>query len=127
MTSLPQQLSLFPSRILGSTILAAVGKCCLKDPSLWVYALPLHTVIADKIALINYQRIAGPALIEGLAVTHPPETMQAFIKHIDLLQDKFDLEFFRLNIVKQLCNCLDKAHPNVQVFYYNINEYIFLI
>eukprot|EP01041_Mallomonas_annulata_P000553 gene553-1062_t len=87
LTSLPQQLSIFPPRILGATVLSAIGKTCVNDPSLWVFSLPLYAYIAEKIDIVNFQRIAGPHVKEGLAVTHPPETMLAFIKHIDLLQE----------------------------------------
>ena len=53
--------------------------------------------------------------MEGLAVTHPPETMTAFIKHLNLILDKFDLEFFRVHVVRLLGNCIDKPHPPLQV------------
>ena len=115
LTALPQQLSSFPPRILEATILPAVGRICSYQNSLWVYALPLHVYIAERISNQGYQRVAGPSIVEGLAVTHPPETMLAFVRHVNLLQDKFDIEFFRVHVVRMLCNCVDKAHPPLQV------------
>lgn len=115
LSSLPAQLSAFPARMLEATILPAVGRVCHQNPQLWVYALPLHVYIAERISLPAYTRVAGPQMVEGLAVTHPPETMLAFIKHLSLLQDKFDIEFFRQHVVRMLCNSIEKIHPGVQV------------
>jgi len=115
LSALPAQISTFPPRILEATILPAIGRVCCLQPPLWVYALPLYAHISERVALPAFQRVAGPAFMEGLAVTHPPETMTAFIKHLNLILDKFDLEFFRVHVVRLLGNCIDKPHPPLQV------------
>ncbi len=96
---LPAQLTDFPPRILETGILPSVSSVCLLNPALWIYALPLHVYLSGRIPGPIYQRVAGPFIAQGLAVTNPAETMTAFLKHILFIQEHFSAPFYAVSIL----------------------------
>ena len=109
LNSLPGLLAHCPPRLLEGAVLLTISKLCVQSPGLWVYALPLHVFIAERVSVQSYQDVAGPFVKEGLAVTNPEQTMQAFLKHIGHIQKQFDVSFFKANVVGTLIkNALDK-------------------
>ena len=65
--SIQQQIYQFPSRILLLTILPVLNKICKNNISLWIYALPIHKILAEKIPIDQYRLHAGTSLAEGLS------------------------------------------------------------
>ena len=109
LNTLPGLLVHCPPRLLEGAVLLTVSKLCVQSPGLWVYSLPLHVFIAERISVQSYQEVAGPHIKEGLSVTSPEQTMQAFLKNIGHLQRQFDVSFFKENVVGTLIkNALDK-------------------
>ena len=111
---LPSQLGPFPARILQTAILPAVCKLCAANSALWLYVFPVHTYISTKLPSLTYQKIAGPSIAQGLAITNPAETMLTFLKNISFIQSTFDSSFFYQHVLQLFSNCLDKQHMGVQ-------------
>ncbi len=111
---LPSQLGPFPARILQTAILPAICKLCAANSALWLYVFPVHTYISTKLPALTYQKIAGPSIAQGLAITNPAETMLTFLKNISFIQSTFDSAFFYQHVLQLFSNCLDKQHIGVQ-------------
>ena len=111
---LPSQLGPFPARILQTSVLPAICKLCAANSALWLYVFPVHTYISTKLPASTYQKIAGPSIAQGLAITNPAETMLTFLKNISFIQSTFDSGFFYQHVLQLFSNCLDKQHIGVQ-------------
>jgi SCY1-like protein 2 len=112
LSSLPSQICNFSPRIIENTVLPVICQVGVANPSMWVYTLPVLTFISSKITTAAFLRIATPAFVKGLAVSEFTETIHAFVKHIDLLLEKFDPQFFQANVVPMLCNGIDRQVSN---------------
>jgi SCY1-like protein 2 len=113
--SLQGQLGSFSSRILYLNVLPSICKLCLVNSALWVYAMPLHVFISQQVSKERFKQYAGPTMANGLAVTTPTETQQAFLNNIQFIAGMFDREYFQANIVVLFCNALEKQNIFLQV------------
>jgi len=116
LVGLTTQLGSFPTRMLESTVLLAVCKLCIANAALWMYALPVHIVISQRISPIQYQAKAGQYIAQGLNVTNPSETIQCFLKNIDFLLNNFELKFIQPHLINLFSNALDKQHIQLQSY-----------
>ena len=112
LASLNAQIITFSPRILENTILPTICTVGVANPSMWVYTLPVHALIASRLIMTAFQRIVTPSFVKGLAVADFTETIHAFVKHVDLLLDKFDGQFFTAHVVPMLCNGIDRQVSN---------------
>lgn len=112
LSSLSSQICNFSPRIIENTVLPVICNVGVANPSMWVYTLPVLTFISTKITTAAFLRNATAAFMKGLAVSEFTETIHAFVKHIDLLLDKFDPQFFQANVVPMLCNGIDRQVSN---------------
>ena len=116
LVGLTNQLGSFPTRMLESTVLTAICKLCISNAALWMYALPVHIVISQRISPLQYQAKAGQYIAQGLNVTNPSETIQCFLKNIDFLLNSFDIKFIQPHLINLFSNALDKQHVPLQSF-----------
>mmetsp|Transcript_8941 Transcript_8941/g.13432 ORF Transcript_8941/g.13432 Transcript_8941/m.13432 type:complete len:1031 (-) Transcript_8941:98-3190(-) len=116
LASLPSQISHFSPRLIENSILPVVCLIGTANPAMWSYTLPVLAFISSKIPSQSFLRVATPAITKGLAVSDFTETIYAFVKHVDLLLDNFDMQYFQQNVVPMLCNGVDRqSSPSLQV------------
>ena len=114
--SMRSQLDDFPPRLLVSSVLPTICQVTNQNAALWVYALPLHETIMEKLSdKLSYRSVVQDAFASGLGVINPVETMQAFLRSVNFMRDTFDSSFFETNVINKLIvNCFDKAHTPLQ-------------
>jgi hypothetical protein len=113
LAGLPGQLTYFTPRMQETIILPMLCKLTLANPSMWTYALPVHMHIASRITTGSYAKAVTPAFISGLGNKESTETLNAFVKHMDHILDRFDQTFFQTYVVPMLCNAIDKQNANM--------------
>jgi hypothetical protein len=112
LASLPGQLSFFTPRIQETIILPVLCKLTTINQAMWMYAMPVHVYIASRISTPAYAHTVSPTLILGLSNKESTETLNAFIKYMDHLLERFDSTFFQTYVVPMICNALDKQNAN---------------
>lgn len=112
LASLCSQISAFSPRIIENTILPVVCDVGVNNPSMWVYTLPVLSFISTKLSGAAFRKIASPSFVKGLAVADFTETIHAFVKHMGLLLDIFDPQFFQAHVVPMMCNGIDRQVSN---------------
>lgn len=108
LSSLPGQVSHFNARILENTVLPVICSLGVANPTMWTYSLPVIGFISTKLTTAAFVRVATPSIIAGLAIADVTDTLLAFVKHVDLLLEKFDGNFFSTYVIPMLCNGIDK-------------------
>lgn len=109
LASLSGQLSFFAPRIQEIIILPMLCKLTTVNPSMWMYSLPVHVYVASRISTVSYVRIVSESFKTGL-LNKESDIMSAFVKYMDHILDRFDIQFFQANVIPMLCNALDKQN-----------------
>jgi hypothetical protein len=108
LSSLPNQINHFNSRILANTILPVICASGVQNPVMWAYSLPVIAFISTKLTTAAFVRVVTPPIITGLAVSDVTDTIFAFVKHMELFLEKFDSSFFTAHVIPMLCHGIDK-------------------
>jgi len=110
--SLVSQLGDFPERLLVSSVLPAICLVTNQNAALWVYAIPLHQTIRERVGdKLAFRNAVQDCFAAGLGVINPVETMQAFLRAVNFVRESFEATFFETNVInKLLVNCFDKDH-----------------
>ncbi len=75
-------------------MLPTLCKLTEANPAIWAYLFPVLEFIKSRCPGVKFAQRISVFMEAGLALSTPTDTVQAFLKNFEFIQDTFDNQFF---------------------------------